>query len=60
MQYGANGLRELKINVLPEPLMTQTILPDDYIANAARLDSLLQGMIKKGAEESRQIKQDPT
>ena len=46
MQYGMNGLRELKINVLPKPWMTLMDPPVD----TARLDSMLQGMIKKGAE----------
>ena len=59
MQYGANGLRELKINVLPRPLISSTIPPSDFIANAARLESLLQSMIQKGAEEHRQMAQDP-
>lgn len=60
MQYGANGMRELKINVLPDPWMTLTNPPDSFLANAARLDSLLQGMIKKGAEDYSRRKQDIT
>lgn len=48
-QYGANGLREIKINILPVPCMTAN--PVRYLANAPRLDSLLQSLIKKGAEK---------
>lgn len=57
MQHGTNGLREIKINVLPGPWMTSNP-PDSFLANAARLDSLLQNMIKKGAENYRNRKQD--
>ena len=48
MQHGANGLRELKIRVVPGPLLGGM----DYNPGAeiARFDSLLQRMIKKGAE----------
>lgn len=60
MQYGTSGLRELKINVLPGPWMNLTNPPDGFLANAARLDSLLQSMIKKGAENYGHRKQDIT
>ena len=50
MQHGANGLRELKITVLPGPLMAYFIPTDVFHATVARFDSLLQHMIKKGAE----------
>ena len=61
MQCGTNGLRELKINVLPGPWISPTTPPPDgFLANAARLDSLLKSMIKKGAENYRYRKQDIT
>lgn len=58
MQHGTNGLRELKINVLPGPWMAFTNPPDGFIANVARFDSLLQNMIRKGAKKNKHIKQD--
>ena len=58
MQYGTSGLRELKINVLPGPWMNLTNPPDGFLANAARLDSLLQSMIKKGSENYGHRKQE--
>lgn len=60
MQYGVNGFRKLKTNVLPRPWMTLTNPPDDFLANAARLDALLQSMIKEGSENYRYIKQEAT
>ena len=60
MQYGTNGLRELKINVLPGPWITLANPPDGFFANVARFDSLLQNMIKKGAEKYRHTNQDIT
>ena len=60
MQHGKKGLRELKIKVLPGPWMTFANPPDDFLANVARFDSLLQAMIKKGAENGKYIKQDIT
>ena len=58
MQYGTNGLREFKIKVLPGPFwMVAANPPDGYLASVARLDSLLQSMIKKGAENHRNIEQ---
>lgn len=60
MQYGTNGLRELKITVLPSFWMSLTNPPADFLAFAAPLDSLLQSMIKKGAENYRHRKQDIT
>ena len=58
MQSGTNGLRELKINVLPGPWISSTNPPVGLLADAARLDSLLQSMIKKGVENYRHRKQD--
>lgn len=58
MQNGMNGLRELKINVLPGPWMAFTDPPDGFIANVARFDSLLQNMIRKGAKKNKHIMQD--
>lgn len=60
MQSGTNGLRELKINVLPGPWVNLTNPPDGFLANAARWDSLLQSMIKKGAEDYRHRKKAVT
>ena len=50
MQHGANGLRELKIRVLPGPLLAHVVPTDSFLATVARFDSLLQHMIEKGAE----------
>lgn len=58
MQYGTNGLRDIKINVLPGPCMNLTNPADSFLANAARLDSLLQSMIGKGAENFRYRERD--
>ena len=58
MQHGANGLRELKITVLPGPLMAYVDPTDNFLATVARFDSLLQHMIKKGAETDRHIQKD--
>ena len=60
LQCGTNGLRDLKINVLPGPWMSLTNAPDGFLANIAQFDSLLQSMIKKGAENYSHIKQDIT
>ena len=60
LQCGSNGLRDLKINVLPGPWMSLTNAPDGFLANIAQFDSLLQSMIKKGAENYSHIKQDIT
>lgn len=57
LQYGANGLRELKTNILPVPCMT-TNPANGFLANSARLDSLLKSMIRKGAENYRHENQD--
>ena len=56
LQYGINGLRELKVKVLPKPWMALMDPP----ADTARLNSMLQGMIKKGAENYVHRKQDTT
>ena len=58
MQHGANGLRELKITVLPGPLMAYVDPTDNFLASVARFDSLLQHMIKKGAETDSHIQKD--
>ena len=58
MQYGANGLREIKFKILPGPLMTMANPPDSFVAEVARFDLLLQNMIKDGAEEYRRAQQD--
>ena len=58
MQYGTNGLRDIRINVLPGPCMHLTNPADSFLANAARLDSLLQSMIEKGAENFRYRERD--
>ena len=51
MQYGTNGLRQLQINVLPGPLSTLADPSEAFLANVARFDSLLQDMVRKGAED---------
>ncbi len=58
LQHGKNGLREIKIKVLPGPWMALANPPDGFLANVARFDSLLQTMVKKGAENHGHIKQD--
>ena len=58
MQHGPNGLRELKITVLPGPFMADVNPTAIYLATVARFDSLLQHMIKKGAETDKDIQQD--
>ena len=60
LQYGTNGMREVKTKILPGPWMTSTNPPDGFYANAARLDSLLQNMIKQGAEKYNCRTQDLT
>ena len=60
MQNGTNGLRKINTEILPGPRTTLTNPPDGFLANAARLDSMLQSMIKKGAENYRYRKQDVT
>ena len=60
LQCGTNGLRDLKINVLPGPWMSLVNAPDGFLTNIAQFDSLLQSMIKKGAENYSHIKQDIT
>ena len=58
MQHGANGLRELNIRVLPGPLSAHADPTDTFLATVARFDSLLQHMVKKGAEANRHIQKD--
>ena len=58
MQHGPNGLRELKITVLPGPFMADVDPTAIYLATIARFDSLLQLMIKKGAETDKDIQHD--
>ena len=58
MQHGANGLRELKIRVVPGPLVARLDLDCSRLADAARFESLLQHMIKKGAETDRHTQKD--
>ena len=60
LQCGTNGLRDLKINVLPGPWMSLTNPPDGFLANIAQFDSLLRNMIKEGAEKYSHVKQDIT
>lgn len=60
MQHGANGLRELKINVLHGPWMAFTNPPDGFVANVARFDLMLQNMIRKGAKKNKHVAQDIT
>ena len=57
MQHGTNGLRELQIRVLPGFWTTLENPPDGVSAHVARLDLLLQNMVRKGAENYGRIKQ---
>lgn len=57
MQSGANGLRELKIRILPVPCMTSNPAIN-FLGNAARLNSLLKSMIEKGDETYRHENQN--
>lgn len=58
MQHGANGLRELKIRVVPGPLVAHLECLDGRDEDTVRFVSLLQHMIKKGAETDRHIQKD--
>lgn len=58
MQHGTNGLRELKIKVLPGPWLTLANPPNGFLTNVDQFDLLLQTMIKKGAEKHGHVEQD--
>ena len=58
MRHGANGLRELKIRVVPGPLVAHLDNSESHLATIARFDSRLQHMIKKIAETDRHIQKD--
>lgn len=53
-QQGANGLRDLKFQLLPGPWMSPSHPQETYAANAARLNTLLEDMLKQGTEEFQQ------
>ena len=57
MQTGANGLRELKTNILPVPCMTSNPAIR-FLGHAAQLNSLLKSIIEKGEETYRLENQD--
>ena len=61
LQYGINGLRELKVKVLPKPWMAMLDPPTDTARlNSMLLNSMLQGMIKKGVDNYMHREQEIT